>query len=182
MTNPAGTATLLHDAPCGLCRSTVRWLRLRDRRHRLRFVALDSAEGRELLFDAGLEPSQADSVVLLLDGRAWRWSSAVVNTLQLLGPPWPAVAWLLWLVPRPLRDLGYRTIARHRHLWPFGEVCELPGQGSRAGARASVVSTEPRSMRSATAPPSTTSRSGEASRSSKPAIESTTTTGRDASE
>ena len=126
-------------------------------------------------------PSPERTATLLHAGRSWRYSSAVSRTLRLLGGRWWLVGALLWLVPRPLRNLGYRTIARHRHLWPFGEVCELPGQGTRALSRTSEVSTKPRSIRSVSAPGSRTS-SGEASRSSSPAIESTTTTGRDASE
>jgi len=181
MTTTEPVAAVLFDAPCLLCRSSVRWLRDHDHEHRFRFVALDSTEGRELLFDAGLEPQKADSVVLIHGGRAWRYSSAVVVALRLLGGEWTLLASLLWLLPRPIRDAGYRAVARHRHLWPFGGVCELPAPGSLALGRASVVSTATRSIRSSTEL-ATLSNSGEASRSTSPAIESTTTTGRDDSE
>jgi len=147
---PGPTAILLHDAPCMLCRASVRWVREHDRHARFAHVALDSAEGRECLFDAGLEPSQADSVVLFHRGRAWRYSSAVVRTLWVLGGRWAVLGSLLWLVPRPVRDLGYRLVARHRHLWPFGEVCELPGLGTRPGAR--LAEAEPAATGRASAP------------------------------
>lgn len=172
-------AIMLHDAPCLLCRASMRWVIDHDRESLFNFVPLDSDEGRELLFEHGFEPDQADSAVLIHDGRAWRHSDALVRTLRLLGGRWKAMGTMLRLVPRPLRDAGYRTVARHRHLWPFGGVCELPAQG--ASGSTSVVSTEPRSMRSVT-PPSSRSTSGEASRSSSPAMESTTTTGRDDNE
>jgi predicted DCC family thiol-disulfide oxidoreductase YuxK len=128
-------AILLHDGPCMLCRTSVRWVHDHDRRRRFAFVPLDSAEGRECLFEAGLEPAYADSVVLLHAGRAWRHSSAAVHTLWLLGGPWAALGCLLWLVPERVRDFGYRLVARHRHLWPFGDVCELPGLGAVPGGR-----------------------------------------------
>lgn len=119
-------ATVLHDAPCLLCRASVRWLIEHDRDSQFRFVPLDSPEGRELLFDNGLEPAQADSVVLIHGGRAWLHSSAVGHALRLLGGRWEFFGTLLLAVPRPLRDSGYRMVARHRHLWPFGGVCQFP--------------------------------------------------------
>jgi len=172
-------ATILHDAPCLLCRASMRWVIEHDRDSLFYFVPLDSDEGRELLFEHGFEPEQADSVMLILDGRAWRYSDALVRTLQLLGGRWELLGSMLRLVPRPIRDMGYRMVARHRHLWPFGGVCELPVQG--AGALPKLVSTRDLSIRKVTPPASRTS-SGEASRSSSPAMESTTTTGRAQSE
>jgi len=150
VSRPGPDALLLHDAPCALCRASVRWVHAHDRHARFAHVSLDSAEGREFLFDAGLEPAQADSVVLLHRGRAWRYSSAVVRTLWILGGVWAVLGSLLWLVPRPFRDLGYRIVARHRHLWPFGEVCELPGLGTRPGARRPAPEAPPTER---TAPP-----------------------------
>jgi predicted DCC family thiol-disulfide oxidoreductase YuxK len=178
--NPSDSlAIVLHDAPCLMCRASMRWLRDTDRHHRFYFVALDSDEGRDFLFDAGLEPHQADSVVVLHDGRAYRYSNAVAYSLRLLGGKWAVLGTLLGWVPAPLRDAGYRIVARHRHLWPFGGACEVPDYSPSALTR--EVSTLERSMRNET-PSGSTSSSGEASRSSKPAIESTTTTGRDDSE
>ena len=181
MTHTESAPTLLHDAPCMLCRASVQWVMRNDRQHQFRFVALDSNEGRELLFDAGLEPQKANSVVLIHDGRAYRYSSALVATLRLLGGRWSVLGSLLWLVPRPIRDVGYRVVARHRHLWPFGGECELSASGSLARQTASDVSTATLSMRS-TRDPAIRRVLGEASRSSSPAIESTTTMGRSASE
>jgi predicted DCC family thiol-disulfide oxidoreductase YuxK len=181
MTKTESATTLLHDAPCLLCRASVQWVIRNDLQHRFRFVALDSSEGRELLFDAGLEPHKANSVVLIHDGRVYRYSSALVVALRLLGGRWSLLGSLLWLVPKPIRDVGYRVVARHRHLWPFGEECELSASGSLARQLASEVSTATRSMRRIN-DPAIRRVSGEASRSSSPAIESTMTTGRADSE
>ena len=181
MTMTESAPTLLHDAPCMLCRASVQWVIRNDLQHQFRFVALDSNEGRELLFDAGLEPHKANSVVLIHDGRVYRYSSALVVTLRLMGGRWGILGSLLWLVPRPIRDVGYRVVARHRHLWPFGGECELSASGLLAREAASDVSTATRSMRSIR-DPAIRRISGEASRSSSPAIESTMTTGRSASE
>ena len=180
MSKPDPEVTLLIDAPCELCRTSMRFLRDRDRKGLIQFVPLDSPEGRELLFEAKLEPSDADSVVLLVDGRPARYSSALVGSLRLLGGWWKVAGDVLYLVPLPLRDLVYRAVSKHRHLWPFNRDREAPFQREYTP----VVSTADRSIRSVTPAPEARTRtvSGEESRESSPAIESTTTTGRDASE
>jgi predicted DCC family thiol-disulfide oxidoreductase YuxK len=181
MTKTDSAVTLLHDRPCLLCRASVQWVIRHDLEQRFRFVGLDSNEGRELLLDAGLEPQNANSVVLIRDGRAYRYSSALVVALRQLGGRWSLLGSLLWLVPKPIRDAGYRVVARHRHLWPFGGECELSASGSLARQMASEVSTATRSMRSIR-DPAIRMVSGEASRSSSPAMESAITTGRADSE
>jgi predicted DCC family thiol-disulfide oxidoreductase YuxK len=57
----------------------------------------------------------------------------VVALLLELPRPWPAVAILLRTVPRPLRDLGYRLIARWRYrIWERLESCPVPTPDERA--------------------------------------------------
>ena len=177
--DPYSIATVLHDAPCLLCRASMRWLRDHDREGRFRFVPLDSDEGRLLLFESGLEPVQADSVVLVHEGRALRYSSALATALRLLGGRWELLGTMLSWVPAPVRDSLYRIVAAHRHLWPFGGACEVPVQDPPS--REITVSTAERSI-SKVAPSGSSRRSGAASRSTKPGIESTTTTGRKAKE
>jgi len=56
----------------------------------------------------------------------WR-SDAIVVLLAELPQPWPAVGAALGWIPRPLRDLGYRFIARWRYrIWGQLESCPLP--------------------------------------------------------
>lgn len=193
MTTTGPIATLLIDAPCELCRTSMRWVRDRDRDYRIHFESLDSPEGRELLFEAGLELAKADSIVLIHGGRALRYSAALVSMLRLLGGWWKVAGDLLWLVPRPLRDIGYRVVARHRHLWPFNARHEQSGERMPASDTIRLASADQRSMGTAT--PASTSRPAssedsrasspapsDASRALNPAIESTATTRRDASE
>ena len=60
-------------------------------------------------------------------------SEAVLLILRELPRPWPAVALVLGWIPRPVRDLGYRMIARWRYrLWGRVESCALPSEGDRA--------------------------------------------------
>jgi len=59
-------------------------------------------------------------------------SDAVAAALDVLGVPWPTAALLLRAVPRPVRDTGYRAVARMR--FQFGgrlAACPLPGAAER---------------------------------------------------
>jgi predicted DCC family thiol-disulfide oxidoreductase YuxK len=54
-------------------------------------------------------------------------SDAVLALLSRLPSPWPTVAGALRLVPRPLRDLAYRLVARWRYrVWGRLETCPIP--------------------------------------------------------
>lgn len=56
-----------------------------------------------------------ESLVVETDFGVYTFSSAVIVTLGALGGGWRVVALGVWLVPRVLRDSGYRWMARHRH-------------------------------------------------------------------
>jgi predicted DCC family thiol-disulfide oxidoreductase YuxK len=60
-------------------------------------------------------------------------SDAVLAILRQLPSPWPAIAACLQLIPRPLRDLGYRLIARWRYrIWGHLDTCPIPTAEERA--------------------------------------------------
>jgi predicted DCC family thiol-disulfide oxidoreductase YuxK len=74
----------------------------------------------------GLDPDALNSIVVLEDGRAWQESSAALRIARHLPGSWKLLRAFV-LVPRPLRDVVYRLIARNRYRW-FGkqETCWLP--------------------------------------------------------
>jgi predicted DCC family thiol-disulfide oxidoreductase YuxK len=127
---------VIFDGHCGLCNRTVRWLLRRDRRDQLRFVASESEMAAGLLARHGINSPDAESgpatilAVLNFGGPAERVlarSEAVLALLAELPRPWPAVAAALGWIPRPLRDLGYRLIARWRYrIWGRLESCPVP--------------------------------------------------------
>jgi predicted DCC family thiol-disulfide oxidoreductase YuxK len=54
-------------------------------------------------------------------------SDGVVALLRELRQPWPVVGGVLQWIPRPVRDLGYRVIARWRHrILGRLESCPVP--------------------------------------------------------
>jgi len=121
----------------------VRWIIRRDRRDRLRFAASDSPQVAELLARHGLAsqfPSQPLSAIVVARDpggpkeRLLVRSEAVLALCKDLTQPWPVVGAVLGWIPRPLRDLGYRLIARWRYrIWGRLDICPLPkaGMGNR---------------------------------------------------
>ncbi|MFD1468901.1 thiol-disulfide oxidoreductase DCC family protein [Hymenobacter caeli] len=121
-------AVILFDGVCNLCHGFVQFVIRHDAAGRFRFAALQSAAGRALLAAHGAPPPAPDpeSVLLLLNGRLYSHSGAVLRIARELGWPWRLAA-AGWVLPRAWRDGLYRFVARHRYRW-FGrqENCLLP--------------------------------------------------------
>ncbi len=127
-----GHPVVVFDGVCNLCDATVRFILDRDPAGRFRFAANQSAVGRELLARHGLDPTDLSSVYLIEDGRLWARSTAVLRIVRHLRRPWP-LAYGLILVPRPVRDLAYRVVARLRYrLFGRRKACRLPRPGERS--------------------------------------------------
>lgn len=124
------TDLVLFDGVCGLCNRWVAFLLKHDRHARFRFATIQGETGTRLLPGESADPS---SVVLVDRDGTWRHSTAIVRMLRGLGGAWSLWGTLLRLVPRPVRDAGYRFVARHRYRW-FGrkETCRLPTPEERA--------------------------------------------------
>ncbi|WP_349655849.1 thiol-disulfide oxidoreductase DCC family protein [Xanthomonas sp. 10-10] len=122
----SASATIVFDGVCLLCNGWVTFLLRHDRRGRYRFAAMQGQAGRTLLQQHGLDPDDPLSFLLVDDTGAWTDSDAIVRVLAGLGGLWHLVT-VLRVVPRGLRDIGYRLIARNRYRW-FGrsEHCMLP--------------------------------------------------------
>jgi predicted DCC family thiol-disulfide oxidoreductase YuxK len=119
-------AIVLFDGVCNLCNGSVTFIIKRDPERRLRFAALQSDSGRALLGKVGLPRDALDTLVLVEGGRAYTRSTAALRIARRLSGLWPLFYGLI-VVPRPLRDLLYRAVARNRYRW-FGkrDTCMLP--------------------------------------------------------
>lgn len=117
---------VLFDGVCNLCSGSVQFLLKRDPEGRFRFAPLQSDAGRRLMAEHGLPVDSLSSVVLIEGGRVWQESAAALRIARHLRGPWKLLR-IFAIVPRPLRDLVYRWIARNRYRW-FGrtETCWLP--------------------------------------------------------
>jgi predicted DCC family thiol-disulfide oxidoreductase YuxK len=127
-----GRLLVVFDGHCGLCNGTVRWLLRRDQLDRLRFLASVAPTAARLLARSGLMGSEQNTIVVVCgaetpEPKAFVRSTAVAALLAELPQPWPFWSGVLRAIPRPLRDLGYRSIARVRYrVWGRLESCPLP--------------------------------------------------------
>lgn len=121
-------AVVLFDGVCNLCHGFVQFIIRHDAAGRFRFAALQSDAGRALLAAQGapLPAPDPESVLLLLGGRVYSHSAAVLRIAHELGWPWRLAA-AGRVLPRAWRDGLYRFVARHRYRW-FGRQasCWLP--------------------------------------------------------
>lgn len=129
-------AVIVFDGVCVLCNGWVRFLLRHDRARRYHFAAMQSDAGRALLAANGLDPDDPASFLLVEydAGPAPRVSTdtdAIRRVLAGLGGGW-RLAHGLALLPRRLRDMAYRWLARNRYRW-FGchASCTLPAPGER---------------------------------------------------
>jgi predicted DCC family thiol-disulfide oxidoreductase YuxK len=126
-----GEAIVFFDGVCGFCNRWVDFLLTRDRRGRLRFAPLQGETARRLLSTEDV--TQLHSLVLWTPAAVHRKSSAVVQVLHRLGGGWSVAAGMLWLTPKPLRNLGYDLVARNRYrLFGQHETCRMPTPAERA--------------------------------------------------
>lgn len=123
---------VLFDGECNLCNGSVQFILRRDPHARFQFAALQSAVGRRALAAVAPGAQFPDSIVLVAGGRAAVKSTAALRIARGLRWPWPLFA-VFFVVPRPLRDLVYDWIARHRYRW-FGKraSCMVPTPALRS--------------------------------------------------
>ena len=127
------TRTLvLFDGVCVLCNGFVDFLLPRDPNGDLTFGALQSEAAKQALRDAGVPDAMPETVIVIDDGRVYQESTAVLRVFHRLGWPWRALSWLR-VVPRPLRDVVYRFIAKRRYrLTGRRDSCRIPSPAERA--------------------------------------------------
>jgi len=146
-----GKAVLLFDGVCVMCNRTVRVLLRHEPSGRLVFTPIEGELGRALLArhpeietKLGSGRESDGSVVLLLDAltaeeRALTRSDAGIAVMRMLRAPWPLAGGLLRLVPRVVRDFGYRMVARFRYR-VFGRLARCPAPGS--GEQGRIIGVE----------------------------------------
>lgn len=136
-TAPIARALLLFDGDCSFCNASVLFVVDRDPTARFHFAPLQGATAARALTAAGVDAAamqrDLDTVVLLEDGRVHVRSTAALRVARRLAWPWPLLYYAFILVPAPLRDLGYRLVARNRYRW-WGRVdgCRVPTPELRA--------------------------------------------------
>lgn len=127
----AGAPVCLFDGVCVLCSGGVQYTLRHERDHEMRFVAIQSREGRALAQRHGVDPDQPDSFLFIENDVVMRKSDAVLGIVAHLG--WPARLLLAArILPRSLRDWLYDRLAQNRsRLFGRKESCSLPDPKQR---------------------------------------------------
>jgi predicted DCC family thiol-disulfide oxidoreductase YuxK len=118
---------ILYDGVCVLCSGWMRFVLRRDRDRMFRFTPIQSDYGNALARALGIDPLDPDTNAVIWKGIAYRRSDAALRVVSLL----PNLGWVrvLHFVPRFLRDVVYRLIARTRYrVWGRHAVCDLGGE------------------------------------------------------
>lgn len=118
--------TILFDGVCNFCNGAVNFVLKRDKRSLLKFAALQSEAGGELLKQYNLPAKTIVSFVFIEAGTIYTESTATLKVCKYLTGLWPLLYGLI-IVPKFIRDGIYKWIAKNRYRW-FGkqEQCMIP--------------------------------------------------------
>ncbi|MER9584158.1 DCC1-like thiol-disulfide oxidoreductase family protein [Mesorhizobium sp. M0276] len=117
---------IVFDGVCVLCSGFVRMVVRLDRQSRFRFATAQSPLGEALFRKHGLRTDSYETNLVLIDGVAFTRLDSFVAVMSELGWPWRAMKALL-LLPRPLRDWLYISIAKNRYaLFGRKDSCDIP--------------------------------------------------------
>ena len=114
---------IMFDDVCNICNHWVQFVIKRDPDGVFKFLSLQSNLAASILSKSSLDTKNLDSIILVDKGTTYIESTAVLKILHKLTSP-IKVLLVLWIIPKPIRDWGYRMLARNRYKW-FGKnkVC-----------------------------------------------------------
>jgi predicted DCC family thiol-disulfide oxidoreductase YuxK len=118
--------TILFDGVCNFCNGAVNFVIRRDKQSTIKFAALQSAAGMQLLQQYNLPITDMKSFVFVENGVAYTQSTAALKVCKYLGAGWPLCK-AFFIVPKFIRDGLYNLVAKNRYKW-FGQkdTCMIP--------------------------------------------------------
>ena len=125
-------AIVLFDGVCNFCNASINFIIEHDRSGYFKFAPLQSAIGEELLSKHGISRVETDSVILIEDEISYTHSDAALRIARRMDGFW-SWAYTLRVIPRVIRDLGYKLIARYRYrIFGRRDACMMPTPEIRA--------------------------------------------------
>lgn len=117
--------TILFDGDCHFCNRSVQFIIKHDPNAYFTFASLQSNIGSKLLKKYRL-PNDIETIVLIDQKRAYIQSSAALRICKNLRGFWK-VFYIGLIVPKPVRNFVYKTIANNRYKWfSATNSCKLP--------------------------------------------------------
>ncbi len=117
---------IVFDGICHVCTGGVRLLRRLRVEPPFQLIPMQSAAGKALLVEYGIDPEDPVTFLVLDQGQRFIESDASIHAIAAAGGLWRMI-YIVRLVPRRWRDALYRLLARNRYRW-FGRrsTCCLP--------------------------------------------------------
>ncbi len=124
-------AIWVFDSVCVLCSRGLQYTLKHEKAPSIKFVAIQSAEGRKLAQNNGIDPDDPSSFLFVENGAALEKTDAIIAlSKHLTGPA--RVASILKVIPRPIRDAAYLFIARNRYrIFGKTDTCIVPSANQR---------------------------------------------------
>ena len=123
--SPLPERIVLFDGVCGFCNHTVDFLLQRDSAGLLMFAPLQGTTAARLIPTDVRD--RLNTMAYYRQGEVFYRTAAVVQILRDLGGLWAGLGTLLWLIPGPIRDIGYRCVSVVRYrLFGKHESCRMP--------------------------------------------------------
>lgn len=119
---------IMFDGICNLCNHLIQFVIKRDPNGIFKFLSLQSDLARSIMSSHNLTNKQLDSIILIDKNQIFTESTAILHILNKLTGPIKLLI-PLWIIPKLIRDKGYRFIAKNRYKW-FGKksACMIPTQ------------------------------------------------------
>lgn len=126
-----GKHIVFYDGDCGLCNRSVQWaLKYRLKSKPIYFAPLQSEEVKEFLKSKNYQIN-LDTIYYWNGYEVLERSDAVMRIAHRL--KWPAqLAFYGLIFPKKIRDWGYNCIAKNRHRFFKGHVCQIPSEEEKA--------------------------------------------------
>lgn len=123
---------ILFDGVCNFCNGAVNFTIKRDKQKQIRFAALQSEAGRQLVQQYGLPADDMRSFLFIENSKVYNRSTAALKVCMYLKGLWPLCYGLI-VIPAFIRNGIYDWIAKNRYKW-FGErhECMVPTPDVRA--------------------------------------------------
>lgn len=123
----AESPVMLFDGKCVFCNGAVNFALAREQQSLLRFAALQSEAGQELLLRHRLPIRDFRTFVIIREGRAYTRFEAAVQLGYLIGGKWARLARVMdLLVPDLIGNPVYSLLWPLRRIFGAHDQCMLP--------------------------------------------------------
>jgi len=123
---------VLFDGVCNFCNNSINFVIKKDKYKTLKFAAMQSTAGVQLLEQYGLPQGKMKSFIFIENGTVYTKSTAALRVCRYLTGAWPLLYGFI-IIPPFIRNAVYDYVAKNRYKW-FGmqEKCMIPTPAVKA--------------------------------------------------